>query len=259
MGRKSHTKGPARSYTLGPETFPGRGEGLASHRLAVGAQAHNAPTHTRPSLPPVWSLTPCLSPPFFRLFQRRFTIMAALTQALEIGPVDEPGPVPTVGLHVIHHRGPGTDTTLGTLPAPGLGQELGGPQIVGPDGQAVPAVPLCRLPAGSPPGLMFGTVAVPGQFPTSGMAAGPERLHGYGLSPPGKTKSAQATAPLLGWNIGSGAGLFGRWLRRFDIHECLLPTALALSGQVPGDGIRPDLQDFSLLAYRTDNPSVLYD
>lgn len=65
--------------------------------------------------------------------------------------------------------------------------------------------------------------------------------------------------PKFGFCHGSGAGHCGRGLRRFDIHECLLPAALALSGQVSGGGVRPDQQQLSLAAYRADDPSVPYD
>ena len=73
--------------------------------------------------------------------------MAGLTQALQIVPVDKAGPVAPVGLDVVHHRGPGVYAPSGALPAPRLPQELIGPQVVRPDGQTVPAVPLGGHPA----------------------------------------------------------------------------------------------------------------
>lgn len=51
----------------------------------------------------------------------------------------------------------------------------------------------------------------------------------------------------------------GHWLRRFDIHNALLPAAFAFSGQVSGGGVRPDLQQFAFAAYRAEHPSIPYD
>ena len=58
---------------------------------------------------------------------------------------------------------------------------------------------------------------------------------------------------------GSGAGLYGRWLRRVDIHDGFLSAALARSRQVVGGGIRVDLEDFPFSAHWANHPSVLYD
>ena len=121
--------------------------------------------------------------------------MAALAQALVVGRVDEQRPAPPVRLDVVHYRGPDTVTTLGALAAERLPQELRRAQVVRPDRQAVPAVILRRDPARGFLRLVLGTVPLPGQGGTPRVSARPERLQGHGLSPPGKTKSAQATTP----------------------------------------------------------------
>ena len=144
--------------------------------------------------------------PFFRRhFEGSFAIVAGLAQALQIVPVDKAGPVTPVGLDVIHHRGPGPYAPSGALPAPWFPHELIGPQIVCPDGQVVPAVPLGGHPAPRPLRLMLGAVSLSGELRASWIPAWSERLHGHGLSPPGKTKSQHRRPPVWGLIIGTGS------------------------------------------------------
>ena len=195
----------------------------------MGAGGHDGPACVRPSLPPVTALSTCIFPPFLHLFQRRFAIVAALTQALEVCRIDEQQPVTPMGLDVIHHGGPGADTMLGALPAPGLPQELSGPKLVRPEGQAVPGVALCRSPAGRPLGLVSGTIPLPCEFRASGMPARSERLHGHGLSPPGKTKSRHRRSP--------SREVIGTGLQRSTGHlrysRCTLPCSSGTRGSDP--------------------------
>ena len=58
---------------------------------------------------------------------------------------------------------------------------------------------------------------------------------------------------------GSGAGLFGRWLRRFDIHDGFLLAKLAHSRQTPNAGVGVDFQNLPSPAHRAHDPSVLGD
>ena len=122
-------------------------------------------------------------PSFFGLFQRRFTIMAALTQALVIAGIDKQQPVSPMGFDVIHHRGPGADASPGTLPAERFPQKLRRAQVVSPGRQIVPAVVLRAVPA-----LVLGLVCwaptVPGQRWASRMLTRAQWLLRYGLSPP---------------------------------------------------------------------------
>ena len=182
---------------------------LASPRLAVRAQGLPAPAPGRPRLPRVSRSDRSKRPPVFARFlghlPGRLAVVAGFTQALQVAPVDKAGPVPSVGRDVIHHRGPGTPAVPGTLPAPRLRHELTGPQVVRPDGQAVPAVPLGGHPALRPLGLVLGAVSLAGERPASRVPAGSERLHGHGLSPPGKTKSRHRRPPVSGWIIGTGS------------------------------------------------------
>ena len=144
--------------------------------------------------------------PFFRRhFEGSLAIVAGLTHALQIVPVDKAGPVAPVGLDVVHHRGPGAYAPSGALPAPRLPQELIGPQVARPDGQTVPAVPLGGHPAPRPLGLMPGAVSLSGELRASWVPAWSERLHGHGLSPPGKTKSQSPTTSHAGIMSGSGS------------------------------------------------------
>ena len=102
--------------------------------------------------------------------------MVVLAQALVVAWVHEEQPVTPVGLDVIHHRGPGSDAPLGTLPAEWLPQELGWPQVLRPDRQAVPAMPLGRDPAVRLNRLMLGAVSATRQGRASRMPTRPERL-----------------------------------------------------------------------------------
>lgn len=119
---------------------------------------------------------------------------------------------------MVHHGSPGPDAPPGALTAERLPQELRGTEVVRPEGKAVPAVVLRRCTPWRFFRLVSWAVPIPGQFPASWMSAGTERLHGHGLSPPGKTKSAQANDnPSLGSvmaqalvtvDAGSGASIF---------------------------------------------------
>ena len=134
---------------------------------------------------------------FFSHFPGCFPVVAALAQALVVSRIYEQLPVSTVRLHVVHHGSPGTDAPPGALAAERLPQELSGTEVVRPEGQAVPAVVLRRCTPGRFFRLVSWAVPIPGQFPASWMSAGTERLHGHGLSPPGKTKSQRPTLTLI--------------------------------------------------------------
>ena len=106
----------------------------------------------------------------------------------------------------------GIDGTCGVLEVgPGIGpltQQLCRPQVVRPDRQAVPAMPLGGNSALRLCGLVLGAVSIPGQRRASRMPARSERLQGHGLSPPGKTKSLRRHVPRLRfmWHRHSGTG-----------------------------------------------------
>ena len=130
-----------------PQTFPGRGRVWQAFGLpCAGRSVAHAQASRRSCRFQALKMPPVL--PFFRRhFEGSFAIVAGLAQALQIVPVDKAGPVTPVGLDVIHHRGPGPYAPSGALPAPWFPHELIGPQIVCPDGQVVPAVPLSGHPA----------------------------------------------------------------------------------------------------------------
>lgn len=118
---------------------------------------------------------------------------------------------------MVHHPGPGTDALSRALAAERLPQELRRTKILCPYGHAVPAVPVGGGAARRFWGLMSRTVSLPRQFWASRVSTGPGRLQGHGLSPPGKTKSAQAintqsgslmAQALVTVDAGSGASIF---------------------------------------------------
>ena len=77
------------------------------------------------------------------------------------------------------------------------------------------------------------------------------------LSPPGKQKAPKPRHPSR-VVIGSGAGLMGRWLRRFDIHNAFFSAPPAIHRKIMGNGVVQELQDLALSADRAHKPSVPY-
>lgn len=66
---------------------------------------------------------------------------------MQVGPVDEQRPHPTMGLDMVDLRRRRPQLTLGTFAAEGLQQELCGTQVIPPDRQQVQFVPLRALTA----------------------------------------------------------------------------------------------------------------
>ena len=121
-----------------------RGEGSASLWLAPGARTCQARIRWCADVAS-WLEVHFDFPAFstrFCLFTGCLGIVAVLAQALQIAPVGEQRPVPTVGPDVVYYRGPGAHPPPGTGAAPRLGQELGRPQVLRPDGKTVQVVPL---------------------------------------------------------------------------------------------------------------------
>ena len=74
----------------------------------------------------------------------------------------------------------------------------------------------------------------------------------------GQNKKRPSHPHPIGLFHGSGAGLFGRWLRRFNIHVGLLSAKFAFAWQVARSGVGIYFQDFTFSADGADHPSVLY-
>ena len=218
----SHTRGRAVLRPL-PRNFFGRGEGLQAFGLPWARPGAWTRRHPRPcpgadvASRQHDGLNSRVFLPLLGYLPGRLSVVAGLAQALQVGTVSEADPVPSVGLDVVHHCGLGTHTPSGTLPAPWLAHELIGPQIVRPDGQAVPAVPLGGYPASRPLGLVPRAPALTGEFRTPRVPAGPERSVWHGLSPPhGQTKKdqSQQSHPL-----GRSSALVLSTLALCDIHD----------------------------------------
>ena len=152
--------------------IPGGGCKESPQARACPAHAPKRPAASR-GLP---GSKPSVFPPLPGHLPGGLLVVMMLAQALMVSGVDEQPPVPPMGLHMVHHRGPGSDTTPGTLAAERLPQQLRRAQIIRPDGQAVPAVVLRRPAAGRLFWLVDRTPALPGEGRTSGVPAGPERL-----------------------------------------------------------------------------------
>ena len=180
------------------QTFPGRGRVWQAFGLPCAGRSVAHAQASRRSCRFRALKTPPVLPFFRRHFEGSFAIVAGLAQALQIVPVDKAGPVTPVGLDVIHHRGPGPYAPSGALPAPWFPHELIGPQIVCPDGQAVPAVPLGGYPASRPLGLVPRAPALTVELRAPRVPAGPERLIGQGYHLLAKQKAPKPRHPRFG-------------------------------------------------------------
>lgn len=213
VGKIFRTEGGLRSEAARAKLFypGGRVQGFP-RACAVGAPA--------PKCPAASAAIASLERSLFRSnFRKSLTAVAGMAQALEIAPVPESLPVSAMWLYMVYLRCAGSITTTGTLSAKGLCQQLGRPQVLCPLlGQVHPMPGLAFLSPG-PLGPMELTVTVCHQLTASRMPTGPERLHGHGLSPPSKTKSARAfhtpkgcfmAQALVSVDAGSGASIFTR-------------------------------------------------
>ena len=144
----------------------------------------------------------------FCLFLGCLLVVMVFAQTLVVGWIHKQCPVAPKGLDVIHHRGPGTNTSLGTFPAKGLPQELGRTQVLCPDRQTVPGMPLGRDPSACLGGLMLGAVSITGQGRTSRMPAGPERLLCHWAITSGQNKKRPSLRP---------PQRAVKWLRRWSL------------------------------------------
>lgn len=115
-------------------------------------------------------------PPVFRLFQRSFAVMVPLAKALQVAAVGKKRPVPAVRLDMVGHGRIYALSLPGTLTAKRLSAQLFRPQIIGPDLEAIPVMPLRRDLARGFGRLVLRTVS-PGDQPcASWMPARPERF-----------------------------------------------------------------------------------
>ena len=167
-----------------PQNFLGVGVGLESHRLSPAHAPLCPPAHPGADVAssPTEASNSVSFPSFFCLLPCRFLVMASFAQALVVGRVNKQPPVPAMGLDVVHHRSPGTVAGIswrilsGALPAKRLPQELSRTQVICPDRQAVPAMPLGGDPAARFYGLVLGAISITGQRRASRVPAWPERL-----------------------------------------------------------------------------------
>lgn len=186
-----------------PQNFLGVGVGLESHRLSPAHEPLCPPAHPGADVAssPTEASNSVSFPSFFCLLPCRFLVMASFAQALVVGRVDEQRPAPPVGLDVVHHRCPGAVPGVsgrilrGALAAERLPQELRRAQVVRPDRQGCTSCDIPPRPGEGLSGACAWDSTPPGSGGTPRVSARPERLQGHGLSPPGKTKSAQATTP----------------------------------------------------------------
>lgn len=134
--------------------------------------------------------------------------MVSFAQALVVVRGNKQRPVATVRRLVVYPGSTDAEPKLCALRAPRSPEELLSPELL-PQRQVVHPVPLGALTSCRFLRLMLRAISVPSQFLASRMPTWPERFLSHGLSPPGKTKSAQATAPNLGTH----------WLRRWSLHD----------------------------------------
>jgi hypothetical protein len=212
MGNFSPTKGGVRSFPGSPKLFdPGGGlQGFArAHQRRVYAPEAGSPCalngHRKIAL----------FSAFFGLFQSRLAVVAGLAQALVVCRIHEEHPVSAERNDVVNHACSGSIPLRLAGAAERLPHQLRWSEFGFPDRLVVPTVPLGALTPFSLRRFVFRAVAFAGQLPA--FPARPERFLCHPRSPPGKTKSAQATSSLPGKNTaqalvtldaGTGASIF---------------------------------------------------
>lgn len=139
----------------------------------------------------------------------------------------------------------------GTFLAEGLPQKLGGTEVIRPDGQRVPGVPIRRISA--PPLAVFGPVlvAIPiaGQLTTARLGTGSKRLQRHGITSKAKQKTCTTIA-----SQRYMAQALRRRLLIGDINDGLFAAAFAINGQVFGNRSWRQSQDLVLAAGRAHEP-----
>lgn len=103
---------------------------------------------------------------------------------------------------MVHGNGPDAQAALCALTAPRLQHQLRRAEVICPNRETVPPMPLSALASLHPWGLVLWAVPVPDQFGASRVSTWPQRLVWHGLSPPDK-QNAGADA-LHGRVIGTG-------------------------------------------------------
>ena len=123
---------------------------------------------------------------------------------------------------MVHHRGPGPPPLGRAHPAPRLPDKLGRPQVIRPDGLAVPVV-VCRacLSCGPPRWRsVLVTPAVSGKLWAARVPAGAQGSPCHGLSPPRKAKKKpEPLASHLGYQQ---LGLLTALALQYSRSRCVL-------------------------------------
>ena len=137
----------------------------------------------------------------FAHFCHGFAAVASMAKGLEIASIRKNLPVAAMWSDVVNIRRPDPEQVrqvlllrLGcTLPAEGFLQQLVRAEIIGPDRQAIPAVPIGGIgtPALSVSGLVLLAVACSRQLPAPGMSARLQGLQGQVITSWVKTKDGQ--------------------------------------------------------------------
>lgn len=203
----------------------------------------------------------CVFSALFCLFQGRFLVMVVLTQALVVGRVNKQPPVPAMGLDVVHHRSTGTVAGIswrilsGALPAKRLPQELSRTQVICPDRQAVPAMPLGGDPAARFYRLVLGAISITGQRRASWVPARPQGFLCHRAITSGQNKKPAPTRPAICGSCGTGT--LAQAL--VNIHDGLLATDLAEYHVICGSCRWQEFLYTALSTYRANEPSILCD
>lgn len=172
--------------TPDPKTFSGWGYGRSVAPACAGVHMR---THRRACAGVASAFK---TPLIFCHFRHGFATMAGMAQGLEVAAVNKPGPDATVWHDVVNVRCPNThqirqsfpDGPPSTFPAERLPQKLRRPEIIRPDRQRVPGVPVCRFRASTLAilWLVLATVASPYQFRASRMCTRTERFQSHKIT-----------------------------------------------------------------------------
>lgn len=160
--------------------------------------------------------------------------MTPMTQTLQVVPIDKDSPHPAMGLDVVNVRCRHAESVACALATKRLTQELLRAEIVAPNREPIPPVPLGSGSTALIPmlGLMLRAKRVARQRRAALMRTRAGGLLRHGLSPPSKTKKRPNRPPLEG---SSAQALKAQAL---DVNDGRLLALFAVQRQICGAGIR---------------------
>ena len=159
--------------------------------------------------------------------------MTPMTQTLQVVPIDKDSPRPAMGLDVVNVRRRHAESVACALAAKRLAQELLRAEIVAPNRELIPPVPLGSGSTALLPilGLMLRAKRVARQRRAALMRTRAGGLLCHGLSPPSKTITPEPSTL-------DGSSAQALKAQALDVNDGRLLALFAVQRQVCGAGIR---------------------